>query len=428
MSESGLRFVALAAGLVLYGLLGSPTPDHPGATEFFVGLCMVVAVGPFHALALLRPQARFPWFWQRAGQVLLWYGLTVPVVAGIVGDNDPGQMLRDFLPFLFMMMPVLLFRLVTIDSNGERILLALALWIGLAFSVRSFFHGGEFVPASVLLMPVSAELLYLANAPTVLFAAVFLGGYGLQRLAGFPTVTRLVSGSLCICLAAFPAIAMALVLQRASIGYLGIALAFLLLWIVVRAPRFAVIPLVVAGLAAGWFAPQLAGLIGVLAEKTLAVGLNNRVEEAVAVVRALDGNVFAIAFGNGWGATFASPAVGDQTVNFTHNLLTAFWLKSGVVGVMLALTYVGAISVRVCRVAVGNPLIGLALAGPLIIAVVLYASYKSVDFGLLLLLGVAASAQRRTLHGGDEWCNENIAPMFDYSRQETTGHAVKGPQ
>ncbi len=61
-------------------------------------------------------------------------------------------------------------------------------------------------------------------------------------------------------------------------------------------------------------------------EKTELVGVNMRWQEAAAVFDRLGDNFWAILFGRGWGATVASPAVGGMTVNFTHSLLTSYWL------------------------------------------------------------------------------------------------------
>lgn len=48
-----LRLPCLLLALALYGLLSSPTPAAPGAVEATVGMLLVAAAGPSHALAVI---------------------------------------------------------------------------------------------------------------------------------------------------------------------------------------------------------------------------------------------------------------------------------------------------------------------------------------------------------------------------------------
>ncbi len=114
--------------------------------------------------------------------------------------------------------------------------------------------------------------------------------------------------------------------------------------------------------------------------------INMRWAEASAVIHEISASLPTMIFGKGWGATIASPAVGGVTVNFTHCLLTTYWLKTGLVGLFLALLYLFHIGVLLMRLLKVNPVMAVALGGPLAIDVLLYASFKSLDFGLVLLL------------------------------------------
>ena len=117
-----------------------------------------------------------------------------------------------------------------------------------------------------------------------------------------------------------------------------------------------------------------------------------RLEEAQAVWLSVADSPLTLLFGQGWGATLESPAVGGIRVNYTHSILSGMLLKTGLAGLFLTVAYLAAIAVRLGRLAGSRPLLAGALAGPLLINIFFYASYKSLDFGLILLLIVAESA------------------------------------
>jgi hypothetical protein len=143
------------------------------------------------------------------------------------------------------------------------------------------------------------------------------------------------------------------------------------------------------------FAPSLDNLSRSLARKQDIVGLNMRVQEAAAVVEAVESSPGSVLFGKGWGATLASPAVGGVVVNYTHNLLTAIWLKMGLAGLILAGLYIAGLALGLLPLLWTNPVLAMALAVPLVIDTLLYASYKSLDFGLILLLtGIYAGSRQ----------------------------------
>jgi hypothetical protein len=111
-----------------------------------------------------------------------------------------------------------------------------------------------------------------------------------------------------------------------------------------------------------------------------------RWQEASVVMRSLAESPVFVLFGKGWGATVASPAVGGMTVNFTHSLFTTYWLKTGITGVLMVLYYLSSLGLLLPGIFFRNPMMALALAGPFLIDITLYASFKSLDFGILLLL------------------------------------------
>ena len=123
-----------------------------------------------------------------------------------------------------------------------------------------------------------------------------------------------------------------------------------------------------------------------------------RVQELQAVWEAISSSWFTVAFGQGWGSSFASPAVGGLQVTFTHSLLTYVLFKMGVIGLFLTLIYLFFVFEKLLRLYFIDPVKGNAMLWPLIIPILLYASHKSFDFGMLLtLILISSDAARNKL-------------------------------
>jgi hypothetical protein len=117
-------------------------------------------------------------------------------------------------------------------------------------------------------------------------------------------------------------------------------------------------------------------------EKTAAVGVNARDAELAAIWNLQADNPMAFLFGQGWGYLYASPAVGNYWVNYSHSAVGFFFLKTGLVGMGLMLTYGYLLLRPLCRVPI-TPVLFASLP-PLFLAASLYTSYKYLGTGLLL--------------------------------------------
>jgi len=365
-----LRVWGLLAAIVIYAVSGTPTPDRAGAAEILIAALLVFAAGVAGVQALaLRGGAP----WQAAGRLLLAYGLCVPLFTGLIMGNSLTGIMRDMAPFLFLLLPLFFWPLLA--GKDLRALTGAIALLGLCFAARVV------LPYALGERVVSDPFL-LANAPTVLFAALLLTGLcGWRLYRGDLLGAALLQG-----LAFVPLAAMALITQRASIGVFCLSVAFLLCMGIMQRPKRMLVPVCLLGLTAAAYWPLIAEVAQGLLHKHAAVGLNMRAQEAAAVMDALDGSLWAVLLGKGWGASVVSPAVGGATVNFTHSLITTYWLKTGLAGVVLVLIYLYQMGKMILQLVIARPVIGLALAGPFAIDILLYASFKSLDFGLLLLL------------------------------------------
>lgn len=364
------RALPFLASLILYACFSSPTPDGFGWAECVIAILLLLAFSIPTPQKIPAPDA-----------LLFIYGLSVPLIVGAVAGHDKAMIVRDLIAFAFLLLPLFFARTV---REHPRAMTGAVLVIGVVFSLRALipYQDDLFHPSYWLGKP-PRDLLYLANSPEVLFACLYMGGLG----AWLVWSRRAVAGGLVLCgLAVLPLLAMSVMMQRAGIGCVlltGLGLAGIGLW---RRPARTALMLGLGILAA---LPLLAlgqDILAQLIYKTQLVGFNSRREEWGAVLHLVDASPFSLLFGRGWGMTFENPAVGNLSVNYTHSLFSALLLKTGLVGLGLALLYIGVLIRGAWPALWRNPVLMLALLAPLGIGFLLYASYKCLGFGLLLIL------------------------------------------
>lgn len=367
-----LQITGFLAALTLYAGFGSPTPDALGWVEMTIGILLFTTIG-ISGLTGITQFTNKP-FWFGAGQLLFIYGLITGALNGLLYGQDITAILRDLIPFTFLFLPLLLWPFI---QNHPKIILAGILIIGIGFSLR------------VALGLDAQALYYLGNSPCVLFAALCGIGWGFSQLSQGITSRNILLSIGFFAIAALAIIPLALSLQRASLGAVAIYSILTIGIVFLHTPRRVLFILALAIPAilsiSGIFEP----LLEALKSKTSNVGINMRIEEWQAVWYKISTNPLRLLFGNGWGASLQSPAVADIRVNFTHSLLSAHLLKIGILGALGTVFYLYTLGRAVLVKFPHAPLIALALAAPILIDVLLYAAYKSLDFGLILTMCIA---------------------------------------
>lgn len=388
------RAACVTAAFLLYALAGSPTPDHPGGVEAVIGAMLALAAGIAPGLsALRRVEPGAAWL-----GLLMLYGLSVPVIAGIANGQATGVMLRDVLAFMFVLAPLFLYDTVK-DRPG--LLSALILFTGVSFAVRALLPVYGFYPAP-------EELLYLANSPLVLMAALML----LHKVAGDFAAGQAGVVTLGAGLAALLVLAAMLIdVQRAPLMAAAGSFGVMLILLIVKTPRRGVVmaAVFIASAAALW--PFVQEIVQEILTKTARVGVNMRIHEAQAVMELVQADLPTALFGAGWGATFPAPSVGGVSVAYTHSFLTYMLLKTGVCGLFLALGVCLQAVKAIIRVAGREPGLALALFWPFIIPVLLYASHKSLDFGVVLLTIFVFAGRVERLQGQSPSCRVLADPV-----------------
>lgn len=382
-----LRAGAFMTALVLYALFSAPTPDHIGIAEGLVAAGLMAGIGVsgiLQSAGLYSPNP--PPLWYLPARLLLLFGLSVPVVTGLAQGHELPLMARDVISFLFLMLPLFLSVSFTDRPVFQKWFPFLLCTMGLIFAGRVMgmflFHmkASAFTPG---FMPDPDNLV---NAPIVLFASLFLTGIGGLNVIKATGIKSVLTAGICSMLTLILLVSMAGVGQRAHMGAWVLTVLFWMILLVVYRPltmgRFAGLAL----LAVILFWPVVTDIAQSLAQKNTIVGLNNRVEEARVIWASFHGRPLALIGGQGWGATIVSPAVGPHPVNYTHSLLTTYLLKTGLAGLVLVLTYLVALGAGLWRILWVHPVAALSMAAPFVIDITLYASFKTLDFGLLLTL------------------------------------------
>lgn len=391
-----IRLYFFFSALIIYGVWGVPTPDTIGMAEVIVAGFLLLSIS-YHV-----PDFKNMPVWYGAGLLLAGWFFTVPLLASVVYGADMFMVLRDLVATGFLLMPVLYYPLLQSSYSVHfRRSVMIGLWfIGFCFSLRSVIQmgglAGGFGP------PLNTD--YLANSPEVLFSALFcMGGIFYSWKAQWSWSAGIIFYSL-ILLIAVPVLAMGGMLQRASLGLMAvIAVVWFFRDFFVRPRRaFIMVGLLLPVLYWAW--PYLNNLIPDLLLKAQRVGFNNRGAELRTVFSLSWSDVSRLVFGNGWGAGFENPAVGDVRVNYTHSLLSSTLLKSGVLGVVFLLLYIFSLvwsairagQARIYTQCCGVPahVLLFCLLPSLAIGLLLYANYKSIGYGLILLALMALDSRQ----------------------------------
>lgn len=364
--------ICFYSALALYALFGSPTPDHFGWVEAVLGALLLYAVRLVNIRQTIVPVS------------VLILGLSVPLITSAINGQASEDIIRDIIPFLFLFLP--LFYGWAVHENPDRFLWALG-GVGLAFSLRTIWtYRDVILNPSLWGLGAPADLLYLANSPEVLFASLYCLLSGGQILY---IRKRFYIGSCIILLSFIPLTAMTLMMQRAGVGLYFLSFFVASIGLLYFYPKRALLLFIFSGVFAYFLWPFLGTVGDTLIEKTQLVGFNSRFQEWTAVFDVLSSRWDHLLFGEGWGGRLENPAVGGLSVNYTHSLLSSLLLKTGVLGVAVVGFGVLAPARRIFYAfwtAQGSRLfLGIAILSPFFVSTFLYASYKSLGFGLILL-------------------------------------------
>ena len=406
---AALRAGALFAALALYGFFSAPAPPEIGAAEIAIGLLLIAAAGAAQPWAmtsgalLLRPGARsFETMGSAVFAGLLW----LPLLRGVALDWNGRDIVRDVVPLVYLFLPVLLVGPLREERGRAVELLTAGLaFAGVAFVLRWWSDAGWGFGA-IGHRAMSEGSFYLLNSPAVLFAALWLP-FTAIRLLWPDAVPGTKSRSLWLRLALAPPLLAATVLIGAALAGTVHRMALILVAVsglafLLWCARRTVWPLLAAllGLAAFLLllpGDPLSGALGMVVAKSEQVGINERANEAAAVLDQIGRSPLSLLIGDGWGTLIANPAVGGWRVSYTHSFPSYLLLKTGALGLLLMLCWLATLLPAAIRLVRRNPPLALAALPPLAGGLLIHTSFKYLCFGLLLtavaLAGEAEDAE-----------------------------------
>jgi hypothetical protein len=367
-----MTYLSFYGAILLYVVFSSATPDSIGIAEYAIALLLLLSIGMLRGLnnvtAVYHSQTL------NFHRFFLLYMLTIPLMLGIIHTNSLSDVIRDLIPLLFLILPLCFYR--NYLPRIEYLLM-------IAGGILALRYLMPFLGTSLIEFK---PLLYLANSPLIPFAAIM--GFGLifsdrRRHKAFLLPLLGLSISL-ICFTA-----MALTLQRAPMGLCALAC---LIIFSIKMPEKPITTLFLCGgliLLTLYFWPFILEITNGLTDKNMTVGFNNRVTEFQAVLSR------ATLFGEGWGAIWPSPAVGDIEVRYTHNMVSYYILKAGLIGGAISIGFITFWFYQIIRLLRQDITMALAIAIPFIIHISLYAGFKSLDFALILTLLMTLSCHHK---------------------------------
>ena len=384
-----IRLISLCLALGLYAVFGSPTPDEISWVEISLAGLMAIVIGLNGFVRSLVWQGNEKQnLWWLSGALLWVYGLTGPMIIAVVQGNAISIILRDFVAFFFLCLPLFLCPFLKSRKRNKTVFFFSLLTIGLIFSLRVVAPHWEITHQDV-------KLLYLANSPLVLMALIFFSLKACRNLYDKIDYKHLLHFFLFTAGASLILMAVYIDVQRAFLVTLIISALSVLLIGIVKAPLKTILPLCLVALTIFIFKDFLIETGEQALLKTSQVGSNMRLQELQAVWQVAKESPFTLLFGHGWGSVFPSPAVDNIYVAFTHSLLSYMLLKTGLIGLLLTLIYLFFIFEKLVSVYFSDPVKGNMLLWPFVIPILFYASYKSFDFGLLLTVIVLFSVKER---------------------------------
>ena len=211
LKDARLLFFVLA--IAFYGALSSPTPDNPNIVEVAILGFFIFAIGGaniayrFFDLSLFQHQEK----WQIAVGFLFIYGFTVSIFVAAQQGASMTAIVRDISGFIFLCLPVFLFPFFKTSKKRQEIFVLLILFVGLFFAVRVLFLDFSFFSHR-------EELLYLANSPLVLWAALYfvLMAFSRMQYIDLAKPQHYVSIFACLAVAVIPMAAMYICLLYTS--------------------------------------------------------------------------------------------------------------------------------------------------------------------------------------------------------------------
>jgi len=427
-----------------------PMPPRPGMVEVLMGIGLSIG-----CLMLFRKYLQHAMWHNRGAMVSILAALALilyPLVMGLVSGNTHGNIIRDVFPMLFLLVLIPLVSYSVLQNEARKVvrtILGGILFVGIV-STSEFMVGAIQEYGSLHNMSASFSNSYHTQEPTdaprkvlkeqeptdaprkvlkelddfgrivspdnfsvmalhifepaVLFTAIFCGCLAMTRLSS----RQFVQAAIFAVLSIITAYGMVVLRSRApSFLWATMLMLFLSIMIARSNPkkRTRIVAIASVMLAVVIFFSW--DLIILLIQKQMAVGLNGKNTEWLAVINTISKDSLHLLFGYGWGAEFY-PGYQSFPARFTHSVVSFILLKSGVVGLFtFAAIYFQLIAnfvrgLKTSTLDLEQWAIVLAAVATMCIGLILEPTYKMLGYSFIAILWLVSVPNSRIVKSNRE--------------------------
>lgn len=378
-------FVILA--LLIYCSLSSPFPNSYKIGEIAIGILLILA--SFYDFLLLL--ARILKGENHLKIIVFAWLITVPTLVGI-WRWEFSDLIRDLIPLFYLFIPLFLFRWYK-DIDRSRVLIKIMPYVysvvGVVFAIRYFVSNGIGIRDLAQKAYFFNNLMYYSYDPMVTFSSIFLLLTAVRVIhsRGLNLSTCLVVGMMII-LALIGVGSLAGAILRAPLALIALSLFFLIFRYSIRSTTTALAAIAISFIVFSIFQEQFVSMFWVFLNKTYAVGENGKLEEFSIILSNLSE---APLLGLGWGATYYNPVLNFK-VRFSHSIISFYFLKTGLIGLILLSTYLGWLVKLYCksfRIAWTEHVDALPLLfaiGSTLLIGLLQVTYKTFSYAMVMVL------------------------------------------
>ena len=380
--------------LLTYGVLSTSTPDTITYVEIFIGLSLLVIVGLEGVIELFKSNNKNNSQFILIPQIVklsFLYLVFIPTFSGlIIEDNSSKNWLRDLIPLLYLFLPILMIQKI---NHIPKILFLTSIFslcfIGILFSFRFYLEatGGIGDIGKIQIIGTNKDNIMTDPAPQFLLS--FTSCFSIWLLLR----GKFLYGLILILISFIPWSVTFASINRGPAFFTFISMIILIFyWFLKNKNRkiglliLILIPLFMINYTKE-FIEVINDSINLLILKNETYGFNTRDTELDIVLHSLDTNIFYFFFGHGWGSLIEIPNF--AILRNLHNIFLYFTYKTGILGLLSILVYFIWIIRFMFLIGFQNKFLSIvliSLINPLLYTALLQPMYKSLTFGILLLL------------------------------------------
>ena len=382
---------------VLFGFFSTPTPDSITIIEISIAFLLVVFISPINIINSIYSFSSkiYNGSWFALIVFLLVTNLTfIGFFNGVYyRENGITDFVRDFIPILYLLIPFFLFSNIENSDDLERDNLIKLVCIGLLIIsmgyIYQFISGDNFnINAIGVSLILGDSLDNIMQDPSITFGLMYSFGmmvYFLDNKKLFNALLFILPQLLILtCLLAS--------VLRAPIGLFIMLSLFFITKVLVSKKKYMMLAsgLLLIPFLIVYNLDIIESFFSLFIDKNISVGLSGRDAEIMTVISSIE-NSYDLIFGFGLGATL--PDIHNYgSVRYTHNFFVFILMKFGLLGLItFCIVVYKSINVFIISILFSNTntrnfITMTAIVAPLIISLFFEPMYKSLSFGLVILL------------------------------------------